>query len=398
MNASFHFSFNTRLIFPHVDECRVLAWNMASAKSATKQDDMSWEEVGALGLRYAKIPLALICVEAFYWFLTMPSDTLAPIQVSEAWLWNEITNFLYGEGASTLSYHNGWLTRIDFYHPSFPFFNTVGLYVSDECAGVHEMIFLATLIMMTEGVPQKLKIKSVAVACVIVYILNLLRLVVFYPIALEDCLASPNDPACLVGMWTWHKMVYEWGFLVVLVLMWLVWFYKVGGPNRILDSSQASGDKWRVTLRPIVDWQRKHLATIGFTVLLIAFAVYNVTSNAEAMEAKRTAEMCDFSELITAQCQQAYNRWDDAIGYAWSLSALGLVFATTAIFTIERPDENGKWPSVVAKLEAQEEKERLAKEEQEKQEAQALADKRAQRKAGSWKKRGKQSDDSDEEE
>ena len=36
----------------------------------------------------------LIMVEAFYWFLTMPSDTLAPIQVTEAWIWNEVTNLI----------------------------------------------------------------------------------------------------------------------------------------------------------------------------------------------------------------------------------------------------------------------------------------------------------------
>ena len=40
------------------------------------------KEVGELGLRYGRIPLALILVEAFYWFLTIPSDTLAPIQVT----------------------------------------------------------------------------------------------------------------------------------------------------------------------------------------------------------------------------------------------------------------------------------------------------------------------------
>ena len=78
---------------------------------------MEWSEVAQLGLRYARIPLALLCVEAFYWFLTMPSDTLAPIQVSEAYLWNAITNFLYGEGASTLGMHNGWMTRIELNHP-----------------------------------------------------------------------------------------------------------------------------------------------------------------------------------------------------------------------------------------------------------------------------------------
>ena len=59
---------------------------MAATGSARPEGDMSWQEVGELGLRYGRIPLALILVEAFYWFLTIPSDTLAPIQVTEAWM------------------------------------------------------------------------------------------------------------------------------------------------------------------------------------------------------------------------------------------------------------------------------------------------------------------------
>ena len=124
----------------------------------------------------------------------MPSDTLGPIQVTEAWIWNEMTNFIFGEGASTLSTHNGWMTRIELNHVDFPgSFNHVALYVSDECAGVHEMIFLSTLVAMTEGVPQKLKIRSIIVMCSIIYVLNIMRLVVFYPIAVQECVAMPNQ-------------------------------------------------------------------------------------------------------------------------------------------------------------------------------------------------------------
>ncbi|MBT61441.1 MAG: hypothetical protein CMA63_07830, partial [Euryarchaeota archaeon] len=78
--------------------------------AVSRKDDLTWSEVGQLGMRYARFPIALLCVEAFYWFLTQPSDTLAPIQVTEAWLWNAATNLLYSDGefvASTLSTHNG---------------------------------------------------------------------------------------------------------------------------------------------------------------------------------------------------------------------------------------------------------------------------------------------------
>ncbi|MEJ6562674.1 MAG: exosortase/archaeosortase family protein [Euryarchaeota archaeon] len=316
---------------------------VSTATSSQKPDDLDWSEVAQLGLRYAKIPLALLCVEAFYWFLTMPSDTLAPIQVSEAWLWHGLTNLLYGEGAATLGMHNGWMTRIELNHVDFPgSFNHIALYVSDECAGVHEMIFLSTLVAMTEGVPQRIKIRSILVMCSIIYVLNLLRLVVFYPIALQDCVAMPNEAACLTGMWTWHTAVYEWGFLVVLIGMWLIWFWRVGGPARTLDATSATPGEWRLVFRKV--WAKQQLGLVILAGVLIAAGAYNVTSNVEAMEAKATLDTCNMLDLITSECGQAQNRWDDAIGYAWSLSALGLLAGLVGGIEVQRPDEEGKWP------------------------------------------------------
>ena len=65
---------------------------MGESASSKASDDMSWGEVAQLGLRYGKIPLALLAVEALYWFITQPSDTLALIQVTEAYIWNEVTH------------------------------------------------------------------------------------------------------------------------------------------------------------------------------------------------------------------------------------------------------------------------------------------------------------------
>jgi len=64
----------------------------------------------------------------------------------------------------------------------------------------------------------------------------------------------------------------------------------------------------------------------------------------EAMEAKATLDTCNMLDLITSECGQAQNRWDDAIGYAWSLSALGLLAGLVGGIEVQRPDEEGKWP------------------------------------------------------
>ena len=133
----------------------------STAKLGAKQD-LSWSEVLTLSKTYLKIPLALLFVEAIYWFITQPSNTLVPIQITEAWIWSGITNIIYGEGTATLTTNNGWMTQVNLSNENFPgVLNTVALYVSDECAGVHEMIFISTLIMMTDGVSQKIKFKIV---------------------------------------------------------------------------------------------------------------------------------------------------------------------------------------------------------------------------------------------
>jgi exosortase/archaeosortase family protein len=317
---------------------------MASTVGARPDGDMSWREVGELGLRYGRIPLALLLVEAFYWFLTLPSDTLAPIQVTEAWIWSELTNLLYGEGSAVLSQHNGWLTRIDLQHQTFPGpFDSIGLYVSDECAGIHEMIFLSTLVMMTDGVPQRDKLRALAVMCGIVYILNILRLVVFYPIALESCLDTPNVQSCVTPMWRFHEHVYTWGFLVVLVGMWLVWFLRYGGPARTLAATKEDPSPWRFERRSV--WQRRHVVVIAVAVLMFALAMGNIFTNDEAIEARETLAFCEFSSLVSSQCSDAQLRWDDAIGYAWSLSALGVAMLVGSVVVVTRPLEDGSWPT-----------------------------------------------------
>ena len=316
---------------------------MAASASTKHKDDMSWSEVGQLGLQYGKIPLALLAVEALYWFITQPSDTLAFIQVTEAYIWNEVTQLMFGESASTLSEHSGWMTRIDFYHESFPGqFDSVGLYVSDECAGVHEMIFVSTLVLMTDGVSQRQRFKAVGVMCALVYVLNIVRLVAFYPIAVDGCIDNANQADCLNNMWEFHNFVYKWGFLIVLLLMWLVWFRYVGASTRTLKASQEKKEQWRIIFRR--RWSRLHY---GLLVTMVTFFLISwlwINANTEATNAKEVIDYCKFSELTTGTCIEAQANWDNAIQGAWSFAVLGLVLGTAGLYEIERKDASGDWP------------------------------------------------------
>lgn len=309
-----------------------------TASRDIKSQDMSWGEVLELSKSYLKIPLALLFIEAIYWFITQPSNTLVPIQISEAWIWSELTNLIYGEGTATLTTNNGWMIQVNLHNEIFPgFSDTVALYVSDECAGVHEMLFISTLIIMTDGVSQKVKLRSIAVMCGIVYILNIVRLVAFYPIAVDSCSLDPNNPSCLNPVWQYHEAIYNWGFLLVLVVMWLIWFLKVRGTSTTIDSSN---EKYHVSFRK--SWSKVHYAILGFVLLMLISSAYSVTNNEEAMQAKETLDFCSFSSISTNQCMAAQNTWDNAINTAWSMAFIGLLIAAGVAIKIDKHDTSSK--------------------------------------------------------
>ncbi len=308
---------------------------------ARAKDDMSWAEVGKLATTYLKIPFALLCVEAFYWFLTQPSNTLAPIQVTEAWTWHMLTEFIYGAGSSTLSYEGGWLTKVTLYHPDFyPYagVSAISLYVSDECAGIHEMIFISTLVMMTDGVSQRMRIKTCAVMCAIVYVLNIMRLLAFYPIAISGCVENPGLINCEAPMWQFHIMVYKWAFLVVLLLMWLVWFKWTGASKSMKAASARERHQWTFTWRS--SWQKIHLAVLVLGIGLILLAIVNITSSQEAMDAKHMVDVCSFQDLVTSQCNDAQNEWNNQISSSWSLALVGMITLAGVGITIAKPSES----------------------------------------------------------
>ena len=299
-------------------------------------EDLSWAEVAQLGRTYLRIPVALLLVEAFYWFITQPTNTLGLIQESEAWIWYHLTELIYGPGAATLSEYNGWTTLVTFHHPDFRY-DELRLYVSDECAGVHEMIFISVLIMMTTGVPQRLRIKSALVACGIIYVLNIVRLLVLYPLALSGCAENPDMLGCEQPMHDFHAFVYEWGFLIVLVIMWLIWFKWVNAGDLIRRENEAGKDKWEFVYRK--NWTTLSKSVIALSVLLIIGAFTNVLLDDDAMEAKETVDNCEFYSSVTGDCGEANDTWSQEIQSSWSLATLGMLGFAATIITIQTPNK-----------------------------------------------------------
>ena len=300
-------------------------------------DDLSWAEVADLGKTYLRIPAALLLVEAFYWFITQPTNTLGLIQESEAWIWYQLTELIYGPGSATLSEYNGWTTLVTLKHPDF-WADQIRLYVSDECAGVHEMIFISVLIMMTTGVPQRLRIKSALVACGIVYILNIVRLLVLYPLAISGCAENPDMLGCEQPMHDFHAFVYQWGFLIVLVIMWLVWFKWVNAGNLIRKENEAGKDKWKFIYRK--NWTTLNKSIIAIAILLIIGSFANVLLDDAAMAAKETVDMCEFYSSVTGECGEARDAWSQEIQSSWSLATLGFLGIATNVIAIENPNKD----------------------------------------------------------
>ncbi len=300
-------------------------------------EDISWGEFGKLARAYLRIPLALLLVEVFYWFITQPANTLGVIQESEAWIWYQLTELMYGPGSATLSEYNGWSTLVTLQHPDF-WGDQIRLYVSDECAGVHEMIFISVLIMMTTGVPQRLRIRSAIVACGIVYVLNIVRLLMLYPLAISGCVDNPNMMYCEQPMYDFHTFVYNWGQLIVIILMWLGWFKWVNAGKLILKEEALSKGKWTFIYRK--SWSNLNKSVLAISVLLVLGAFANVYLDDDAMAARDTVEMCDFYSSVSGDCIDAKSTWSKEIDSSWSLATLGLLGFASTILAIDKPTKD----------------------------------------------------------
>lgn len=315
----------------------------ASTRAPGRADDISWGEFAELAKVYLRIPLILVAVEVVYRLITLPRDALAWVQVVEAWLWHHGNLLFYGSGSSTLGHHEGWQTKVTLFHPDFPIdagsAPQIALYVSDECAGIHEIVFFAALVLLTPGITQRTKWISIAIMAVVIFILNMVRLWVLFPIAEASCGESPNSLLCDGGMWDFHHFVLEWGALMFLMVSWAVWFVVVGGPKRLGETSDDLQHERRLTLRwPLPAWS---WGGLGLAAVLVA-VILATTDFSEAASVREEVIECDAEGRWSPSCETAGDRWDELTSRSWSLGMLATVALAASVVTIERTrDEDG---------------------------------------------------------
>lgn len=139
------------------------------------------------------------------------SNSLYPIQVFE-------TRIVYGV-QKLLGYPVELKNNIDLYYYS-PAFRKgeLSMEISTPCAGIHEIVFLSALLIGFRGVRLNLKLKWIAILGSFLFVENLVRLIILYPLA------------CWIGeeaMWYSHYIFWKYGHLLIILTLFVLWFWFV---------------------------------------------------------------------------------------------------------------------------------------------------------------------------
>jgi exosortase/archaeosortase family protein len=306
------------------------------------KEDLSWPEVGELAYGYLRIPLVLLIVEAIYWWGTDTSNSFEPYQAGIASLWTSLSNFIWDGSAVLVRHDTGALTQVHLINTSFVG-GYVPVFVSDECVGLHEIIFLSVLMLLTPGIKNRTRWRSIAAMILIVQVLNFIRLVVLYPLAVSGCEASPNTLGCEAPMLEFHQFILSQGFLAILVLMWLGW-YIVLDRKGLVDKTVRPSIKDLPRLNEIR--LRDSLPNVSKVVivlclLLASWATYAVTVDEENLGYKATAGECAWGPVNGWEnadgegCYSEMERWNEAWGRSYRAWIFSAVFIGLAIVTIE---------------------------------------------------------------
>ncbi len=288
------------------------------------KDDLSWSEVGEMAYGYLRIPLALVFVEIIYWWATEPSASLEPLQVALAWLWTGISNLLW-PGSAELVFHGpsqSW-TGVNLIGSGFDY-GEVPLYIDAECAGIHEIMFLGVLMLLTPGVEQTIRNRSLIGMILIVQFINFLRLVALYPIGMQYGEAKMNEM---------HEFIFRQGFLILLVLFWIIWYIQLDrNGNRDKKAKPSLSDIPKISQIKIRDvLPRTSIVALLFCAMIAIWATHEVTMNDDNLQFKAIAEECEGSECQNDDAKIWPNVWDRTVRM-WLCAGM---IAAFAIFKVQ---------------------------------------------------------------
>ncbi len=291
---------------------------MRENRRAKAKDDLSWAEVGEMAYGYLRIPVALILVEVIYWWATEPAASLEPLQVFLAWLWAGCSNLIW-PGSAELVFHGPsqtW-TGVDLIGSGF-IGGEVALYIDAECAGVHEVMFLGTLMLLTPGVEWQIRKRSLIGMALIVQFLNFLRLLALYPIGMQYGEGQMHEM---------HEFIFRQGFLILLVVFWFIWFLMLERKGlRDKSAKPALSDLksyTQIELRGSLP--KASLVALTFCVLLAIWSTHEVALNEDNLQFKAITEECEGGDCENNDAKVWPNVWDRSVR-GWIIAAtIGLL-------------------------------------------------------------------------
>ena len=272
-----------------------------------------------LGSVFVLVILLLFGEVLFRWMIE-PANTLLPLQLVEAWLWSTISNIIWPGSAELIAHQTGPMTQVNLLHPTF-YSGVVPLYVSDECTGLHELFFLGMMMLLTPSFDIKTKMKHLGIASAIIFVLNMIRLIVLYPLAVSGCGGmNGGDFGCEEPLFIFHNFVLKYGSLIVLVIGWSIWFKLTNARDQVSvfwkRVPQFAGISFESSLKGLGS-DAPRVAWLSVSSILCISGVWIFMSVVDSS----SVESC--TDIISAACIRIVSEYEDAKGRGIRLFLIG---------------------------------------------------------------------------
>lgn len=297
--------------------------------SGKVSDDIPFPEfLRMLGSVFVLVAVLLSGEILFRWFIE-PANTLLPLQLIEAWLWSNISNLIWTGSAELVAHQTGPMTQVNLLHPTF-YGGVVPLYVSDECTGLHELFFLGMMMLLTPSFDLKTKFKHLGIASVIVFILNLVRLVVLYPLAVNGCEGMNGGIfGCESPLFEFHEFVLRYGSLIVLVVGWTIWFNITGARKGVREFWNRLPNLQGVSFNPSLDDLNSNTVRAAGVYFSIGLAILSVISYfSKVLGDTSSVDAC--ANTISASCTRIVTEYEDSLGVSIRLFLISLTILMIA--------------------------------------------------------------------
>ena len=296
---------------------------MREASRKTSDDIPLSEFMRMLGAVFVLVVILLFGEILFRWLIE-PANTLLPIQLVEAWLWTNISNIIWPGSAELVAHQTGPMTQVNLLHPTF-YSGVVPLYVSDECTGLHELFFLGMMMLLTPSFDLKTKMKHLGIASLIVFVLNMIRLVLLYPLAVSGCEGMNGGTfGCEAPLFQFHNFVLEYGSLIVLVIGWTIWFNITNARNGVSQFWKRLPQFQKLVCDSSFEGLNSdpsRVAAICFSLVLGVFSV--ISYLIIIMGDSSSVDAC--VNTISASCTRIVTEYEDSIGVNFRLFLISIV-------------------------------------------------------------------------